>query len=162
MCFFMASWGQTEDRRRVFFRSLNKIYLCRVGKFKVNATNIAICENWTSKSSEQRNSKAKGSNGDHRAVHEEESEGRKQQGMNRQKKSKGEKAFLAKKKPYSWKLRIWFRTNNVRSILLLRHARIEEWRHFGRIVFKVSVRTNSLPSQNTDIVPKVYILRRKI
>ena len=34
------------------------------------------------------------SDDEHGAVHEEESEGRKQQGMNRQKQSKGEKAFL--------------------------------------------------------------------
>ena len=120
MWIFMASSGQTEGVRRWFFvRSLNKVYLRRVGKWKVNAIKNTSCENWTWKSSEQRNSKATITVRFMRRNRKEESN---REWIDRN-KVKGEEAFLAKK-PYSGKQRTWFRSNNVWSILLLRQMHV--------------------------------------
>ena len=112
---------------------------------KINKIRNTSCENLTSKSSKQGkwtslSQKWRWS----RAVYLSP-KGRMQERMNRQKQSKREKDFPAKKKTYSWKQRIWFRSNTW-SILLLIRAKMF-LRRFGRVLFKVNAQLQIMAFQ---------------
>lgn len=78
--------------------------------------------------------------------------------MNRQKQSKREKASLAKKETVFWETtHLIYKQWCMIDFTAYIHERDEVFlkTDIGRVPFVSSVQTNSLPSQNTDILPKV-------